>query len=430
MKPIDRTKAPAVHDIDRMSLRTPELTVLPGGVRLMTLSGGDDDVCRLSVIIDGGIGDIMPPHAASLIAKLLSEGAAGMSSTDIADKLDYNGAWYRGNAHQHHIVPTLYTLCRRFDAVFPVFMKMLTAPTFPEKETAIAVEVMARQLEVEREKVKYYADREATLLIKGDGHPMAREPQPDEIRAITPAVLSDIYSRMLNPANITVCMAGKLSPGMVDTVAHAFTHLDPTPEGVKVEIVPNSPKPRCRVEIDRKEARQSAVVAVMPALPRSHPDYIALRFAVMALGGYFGSRLMTNVREDKGYTYGITASLIGEPEGGYVKIESQCDPRYTEPMIEEIKREMTRMSTAPLSSHELERVKRNYMTTLTSRLESPMSMMDERISTILVGTPEDYFDRQQLALSSLTPEIVTDVSRKYLDPQGLSWVIAGPNDYQ
>lgn len=153
-----------------------------------------------------------PRPAASLIARLLTEGAADLTSSQVADILDYNGAWYKGTAHNHHICPTIFTLSHRLNDVLPVFVKMVTAPTFPAHETAIATEMMARQLELEREKVKYMADREATRLIKGPGHPLTHDPQPDEIRAITPDTLSKIYSGMLKAENITVAMAGRLTP--------------------------------------------------------------------------------------------------------------------------------------------------------------------------------------------------------------------------
>lgn len=230
---------------------------------------------------------------------------------------------------------------------------------------------------------------------------------------------------MLKAENITVAMAGRLTPEMIDAVTHAFWVTQPPGPGVTATVIPDSPAMPCRVDVKREGATQSAVVAVMPAIPRSHPDYIPLRIAVMALGGYFGSRLMANVREDKGYTYGISASLVGEKEGAHIKIETQCDPRYVESMIQEIKAEMTAMATRPPSSLELERVKRHYMTTLTSRLESPMSMIEEHISTLTVGTPPDYFDRQQEVLSQLSPELITDVASRYLDPDRLSWATAG-----
>lgn len=425
MNTLDRTTAPAVHDIGRMTMRQPTVTTLSNGIKLLTLSGGDDDVCRLTVLIDGGIADLTPRPAATLIARLLTEGAADLSSSQIADILDYNGAWYKGSAHNHHVCPTLFTLSRRLDQVLPVFIKMVTAPTFPAHETAIATEMMARQLELEREKVKYLADKEATRLIKGAGHPLAHDPTPEEIRAITPDTLREVYSGMLSAGNITVAMAGRLTPEMVDAVTQAFGSLNLPGAGVTPEVVPNAPAAPCRIEVKRDGATQSAVVAVMPAIPRSHPDYIPLRIGVMALGGYFGSRLMTSVREDKGYTYGISASLVGEKEGAHIKIETQCDPRYVEPMMQEIKAEMAAMATRPPSPLELERVKRHYMTTLTSRLESPMTMIEEHISTLTVGTPPDYFDRQQEVLAGLTPELITDVAARYLDPTRLSWVTAG-----
>lgn len=176
---------------------------------------------------------------------------------------------------------------------------------------------------------------------------------------------------------------------------------------------------------DRPESLQSAVVLSIPAIARTHPDYNFLRLTVTALGGYFGCRLMTNIREDKGYTYGITASLIGSHDGSYITVSAQCDKRYTEALIDEVRNELRGMVTRPLGADELSRLRFNAASDLASTLDSPMNMMDYYELQQTVGTPPGYFDARQDALADITPEIICAISQKYLDPDALRISIAG-----
>lgn len=163
----------------------------------------------------------------------------------------------------------------------------------------------------------------------------------------------------------------------------------------------------------------------IPAVPRSHPDYNLLRMTVTALGGYFGSRLMMNIREDKGYTYGISSALLGSREGGYIVISAQCDNRYTSALIDETRAELIRMADSPLSDDELKRLKFNVASDLASTLDTPMTMMDYYELRHTIGVPDDYFYARQKALAEITPEIVCEMSRRYLNPDSLRISVAG-----
>ena len=163
----------------------------------------------------------------------------------------------------------------------------------------------------------------------------------------------------------------------------------------------------------------------MPSIPRSHPDYETLRAVVVALGGYFGSRLMTVIREEKGLTYGISAALLGHREGSYITISSQCDNRYTNTVVEEIGKEIARLACEPMSEDELTTLKRYIRSNLAASFDTPFSAMDYFTTQRHVGSPPDYLDRQQRALDRLTPNVIMDFARKYLVEPDKYITIAG-----
>lgn len=173
------------------------------------------------------------------------------------------------------------------------------------------------------------------------------------------------------------------------------------------------------------DSLQSAISFSIPTIGREHPDYINLRLAIMALGGYFGSRLNKNIREEKGYTYGITANLLGFREGAFVEIRVQCDPAYVESVIAEVKEEIRRMVDEPLSEEELNAVKNFAMTTLASILDSPFTIIDHHISNHHLHIAPDYFDAQLGAISNLSAATVSRMISEHVDAEKMSVTIVG-----
>ena len=137
----------------------------------------------------------------------------------------------------------------------------------------------------------------------------------------------------------------------------------------------------------------------------------------MALGGYFGSRLMSNIREDKGLTYHISAVLMGEHNESMALVSALCDKSYTEQVVAEISEELRRLAANPPEGEELSRLKLHAMTDLAEMLDNPANVMSYYITQLLVGTPADYFAAQQQALRALSPEIISDMAARYLTPE-------------
>jgi len=179
------------------------------------------------------------------------------------------------------------------------------------------------------------------------------------------------------------------------------------------------------VVVDHPGALQSAVVMSIPAIDRSHPDYCALRLATMALGGYFGSRLMTNLREDKGLTYGVTAGLYGYREGSAVMVSTQCDNRSVKSVVDETVNEIKKLADNPPEGEELNRLIQTASTGLASILDSPFNVINHIAAERLTGTPVDYFDRQQTAVASLSAETIGNCARRYLDPDKMLIAVVG-----
>ncbi len=422
---LDRSQAPEVRPFGHLTLPPEEVVTLSNGVVLHTFYGGDQDVVRLDLSAEGGAADSFNPCVPSFAAEMLREGTAHHDSDTIADIVDFNGAWFNSGAVSHYTSLRVSSLTSKLFTLAPLLVESFVEPSFPAKSFEIirAKGVARQRLNLSR--VSFLAMADNRRLIAGDGHPDSLVPSPESIEALTLDNLKDFHRSTLDARRTHAYLCGHFSTEDTDRLARLLETIPvsdiPSPLNIRSYI---AAEPQTSV-IDKPGSLQSAVVLSIPAVPRSHPDYNPLRMAVTALGGYFGSRLMMNIREDKGYTYGISASLSGAQEGSYISISAQCDNAYTEALVEEVRSELRRMVTDPLTPDEMSKLKFNVASELASTIDSPMTIMDYYQLQRTVGIPADYFDSRQETLANITPEIICELSARYLDPDRLRISIAG-----
>lgn len=160
-------------------------------------------------------------------------------------------------------------------------------------------------------------------------------------------------------------------------------------------------------------------------ITRTHPDYLKLRVLMTLFGGYFGSRLMSNIREEKGYTYGISAGIMSYPDSGLLGISTETANEYVEPLIQEVYHEIDRLHQEPVTLEELTMV-RNYMLgEMCRNYESPFSLSDAWIFIATSGLDDEYFSRSLQAVNEVTTQEIQELAQRYLCKETLKEVIAG-----
>ena len=143
------------------------------------------------------------------------------------------------------------------------------------------------------------------------------------------------------------------------------------------------------------------------------------------LGGFFGSRLTSNIREDKGYTYGINAGLFGMREGGQIVVSTQCDPAYVGRVADEVRNELSRLRTDGFSESEIANMRKFVTSQLASILESPFTISDNYQLQQVCGTPDDYFRQQFQTVNAIDSDKLTLMAQRYIDLDHLYIVNAG-----
>ena len=421
----NRSVAPPISQFADVHLSFPTCQCLSNGIPLWVVGGGDKAINRLNIYVRSGLMRERRVMQSMLTAMMVMEGSTTRDSEQIAQQLDYYGSWKSAQSHDEYSEVTLSSINSRYDRTLPIVMECLEAPTFPVEPFEVLKRRYAANAATQRERVKYLAVEEMRRLYYGENHPLSRRMLPEDILSLTIADLQQFYQQYYHPSNCRVVLSGNVTDEVMRLTDEILGRWNKPGEETPDVDWTIHPSEQMNSVVDKPGAVQSAVLMALQAVPRNHPDYLVLRFLVMVLGGYFGSRLMSNIREDKGYTYGINAYLAGREHDAYIGISTECDVRYTHWVIDEVRREMDRLCREPIPAEELATVRQYMLSDLVKTLDTPFSVAGYVSSTLLYGVYPEYFNEQVATILRVTPEQLLEVACRYLRTDALRTVIAG-----
>ena len=423
---MDRTIQPEIQPLKNFHIQTPVRTTLPNGIPLTVINAGEQEVVRMDVLFSGGRWQQSQKLQALFTNRMLREGTTKYTAATIAEKLDYYGSWLELSSSSEYAYITVYSLNKYLVKTLEVVESMIKEPLFPQKELQTILDTNIQQYLVNTSKVDFLAHRSLLKSLYGEQHPCGKIVMEEDYHTITPEVLREFYEQHYHSGNCSIFLSGKVTDDIISRVTDIFG----IPFGQYQLQMPKlsfpfAAIPEKRIFTEREDAMQSAVKMGCTTITREHPDYPKLRVLMTLFGGYFGSRLMSNIREDKGYTYGISAGVVFYPDSGLLIVSTETDNEYVEPLIQEVYHEIDRLHQEPVSAEEL-RMVRNYMLGEMCRsYESPFSLSDAWIFIATSGLKDDYFARSLQAVNEITPAEIQDLAQRYLCKETLKEVIAG-----
>lgn len=426
---LDRTVSPAIKPMSDFNIQQPERTVMRNGMPLNIINAGTEDVVRFDILIKGGQWGQDCPLQAMFTNRMLREGTLRFSSAEIAEKLDYYGAWLDLSSSVNYGFVTLYSMGKFFPQTIEILASMLKEPVFPEKELSVVTAVNKQQFRVNAERVDVMARKALNRELFGKAHPLGRYAELDDYDRMNRGLLQRFYRKHYHSSNVSGYVSGKVTPEIIKCI---HTHFGDAPWGdtsciVKQQDYLVQQTEKKRVFVEKEDALQSSLRMGILMPDWNHPDYLKLRVMVTLFGGYFGSRLMSNIREDKGYTYSIGSGLVSYPGTGVMLISTEAANEYVESIISEVYKEIDLLCNEKPSEQELEMV-RNYMLGDVCRsYESAISLSDAWIYTEISGLSDDFFNRSIEAIRETTSEDICRLAQTYLVKERMLEVVAGKN---
>ena len=414
---------PVKGDFSQVEVAEARRTTLPNGIGLYTLASDDFEVLRISFVFRAGSALQQAPFSASAAANLLSEGSRDMTAHQIAEQLDYYGSWYDVNVDRDYAYINFATLSKFFDPTLAVAEQILLCPAFPEEELRTYAAKRRQRLAVERAKIDVKAREAFARALFGERHPYGVSSHEEAYDSLTRDDVAGFYRRFYTAENCFVVCSGRIGDHELKAVAELAGRI---PRGA-AEAPPAFPAPETThtAFVEYPGAVQSSLRIGRLLFPRTHPDFLGMQVVATALGGYFGSRLMQNLREEHGYTYGVVSAMVNFEREGYFAIAAQVGADVTQEALREIYAEIERLGAEPMPEAELELVK-NMMTGEMMRiLDGPFGIADVTIENILCGCDNTVIGSNIRRIREMTPAGVQQLARKYLRREDLVTVVAG-----
>ncbi|MCI1646968.1 MAG: insulinase family protein [Bacteroides sp.] len=424
---IDRTIQPLISEPEQLIVPKPEYRIMPNGVPLYIFNAEDHEVVRIDLLIKAGQWRQAKPLQALFTNRMLREGTQHYSSAAIAEKLDYYGAWLDLSTSSEYAYITLYSLNKYLPQTLEILESVVKEPTFPEKELQVIIGNNIQQFLVNQSKVDFLANRALMKALYGDKHPCGHLVEEGDYRSISSELLRDFYTKNYHSENCYIYLSGKVTKKVVCLIektfgSEAFGQTESLEARKEYLPVTSSQK---RLFVERVDALQSAIRLGMLSVSCLHPDYLKLRVLMTLFGGYFGSRLMSNIREDKGYTYGISAGLHLYPGNSMLVIGAEAANEFVEPLISEVHHEIERLQNDLVSDKELTMVRNYILGDMCRNYESVFSLADAWIFIKTSGLPDTYVKDMWKSTLSITPAEIRKLAEQYLCKESLKEIVSG-----
>ena len=418
---LDRSVMPNIRDVENLKVPPPEVWFMSNGIPVYEVDLGTQEIVKLELAFYAGRPFERKKLAARSTPSLLKEGTKNYSSAAIAEIMDFYGASLSTPFHMDTSNVLLYSLSKHFEKVLPILAEVISVPSFPQKELDNFIQRNQQRLQVELTKNDVLAYRKFTELIFGEEHPYGYNSFPETYAAITRDDVKAHFEENFTTGNCTIFLSGKISPQIRELVdKHLGRVILPGPKRTAHFQAPSSLPQNIRLENGDKSQR--AIRIGCRSFNRQHEDYNAMYVLNTILGGYFGSRLMANIREEKGYTYSIYSSNESMLYDGYFNISSEVGNEFVEDTVKQIYLEMDKLKTELVEEEELSMVKNYLLGSFLTNLDGPFNIIEVVKTFILEGMPISTFEDMAHDIRNITPEHIMNMAKKYLNKENL-WEI-------
>ena len=422
---LDRTQPPAFQAIQEVMLPAVQQHTLDNGILVHLIAVEQQPVLRLECIFDAGTWYEQQPGTGFFAVKMLAEGTTSRSSAQISEYFDRYGAFVELSSGPDRASVVVYCLTRFLPDVLPLLRELLTEPTFPAKELDELRNITLQNLRVNYEKNSYLAGVLFREKLFGLEHPYGRSQRPEAIEQLTRDGVADFYERTIRNRPFQLVLAGQASENEVSLINRALGQFPIRTDQVSAFMGGLPVDDVLPVLSEKPDSTQSSIRLGRRLFTRSHPDFFKMLVTNEILGGYFGSRLMKNIREEKGFTYGISSNMPSFRREGYFLIGTDVNKENTQQTLDEIQKEIRILQTEPVSADELETVK-NYMAgEFVGSLNTPFEIADRYKVILLDNLPADFLTMYIQRVRAVSAADIMETATHYLSSDDLREVIVG-----
>jgi predicted Zn-dependent peptidase len=418
---INRTQQPAISQVKEIHFVAPEIKKINGDIPVYISRDVQNETSRLDLYFDAGKNS-GTNGISSFVNGLLLSGTPKRNSVEINEAIDSLGGFFQSGVSMENAVISMYALREFLPEIMNGLSDALINVHFDEKETSEYLSDRKQKHLQSMGKVSYLSQREFQTHLFESNRLYASVMELEDLENVSRKELIDFHQKHYINGLQKVVIVGDFKDSEIDTILNSLAVFSGKNVSEKDNALIHN---KGRFHVEKEGALQTAVRVGRILFNKKHEDYLDFLFLNTILGDYFGSRLMSNIREDKGYTYGI-GSMVNEFENtGYFMIGTEVKKEVTGDTLKEVKFELDRLQNELVNEGELELVKNYLLGQLLKSADGPYAMMDLYLSADMQGKDLEYYNEAMAAVRKITPERIQELAQKYLSWDDLTVVTAG-----
>ncbi|MEP6728608.1 MAG: pitrilysin family protein [Bacteroidota bacterium] len=415
---LNRTTAPPIKDaIDfGLQLKPYDKFTLDNGTEVYAIDAGAEEVLQIEWVFFAGNWHEEQNMVAATTNYLLKNGTSKKTAFEINEHFEYYGAYLNRASYNETATISLHCLNKHTAHLLPVVNEIITGSVFPEDELQLYKQNNKQRLEVSLKKSEFVAGRLIDEYVFGIDHPYGKYSTAAAYDALDRVHLQSFYSEYYQQSKYIIFIAGKLPKDIEAQLNKNFGQLTISKTAKnKIHPVIAATEKKYRVVNDNKGV-QGSIRMSRPFPNRHHPDFTRATVLNNVFGGFFGSRLMSNIREDKGYTYGIHSYLLNHIHESAWMVSTEAGRDVCEATIKEVYKEMDILRNEPVKEDELLLVKNYMLGSTLGDLDGPFHIIAKWKNIILNELPSTYFYDAVSAIKSVSAKELQELANKYFVP--------------
>ncbi len=416
----DRLVSPAIKDAIEfdLTLKPYEHFILDNGVPVYTIDAGAQEVVQVELVFYAGNWFEQQRSVAAATNYLLKNGTGTKTAFQLNEEFEYYGAYCNRSCYNETAVVSLSTLSKHLSVLLPVIKEMITEAVFSDHELGIYKQNTKQRLSVSLQKSDFVAARLSDAFLYGEDHPYGTYTNPGDIDSLDSSLLKEFFKQYYCNGQCVIFVSGKLPKDIQQELNKNFGLLSLKVFSHSLSTIGQTPATEKKYRITNDaNGVQGAIRIARPFPNRHHPDFMKVMVLNTVFGGFFGSRLMSNIREDKGYTYGIHSYVQNHIQHSAWMISTEAGKDVCEATIKEVYKEMKLLRDDLVDEEELMLVRNYLIGTILGDLDGPFQIMGRWKNLILNNLTDDYFYRSIETIKTISAVELRELARKYLVPE-------------
>tara|TARA_B110000438_G_scaffold293553_1_gene333602 strand:+ start:323 stop:1606 length:1284 start_codon:yes stop_codon:yes gene_type:complete len=422
---LKREISPTIKALEIIKLKEPNLEFLDNGIEVAFFNLGSQDLIHIELVFETGLSQADNIVVPTAVSELFGTASEQFKSGEIAEKIDFYGAFLETSINMDLASISIYSLTEHIEDVLSIVSDALFNLVYTQKDLDIFLSNASQKLKAEIERVEYVCLRTFNKHLFLN-HPYGRTVAFSDFENVSSNELLLHFNNYFNPQHASIIISGNFDKHSIHKSLNNYFG-SWKGKSTKQELFTINKSELFKLFIPKKEAVQSAIrIGKIINVKYGSSDYFNLKLLTTILGGYFGSRLMSNLREDKGLTYGINSSLINYDYASFVVISSTVKGESTSLALKEIYYEIKKLSTHLIDNEELELVKNYISGSLMRTIDGPFLIAEQYKLLNHKGRNLEYLEHFYASIMKVTAESLMETAKKYYAVETFSELVVGP----